>query len=120
MMRILITGSRDWVSRHTVEQAIKSYSDDSTTIVHGACPTGADLFAAEFAESSGFTVEAIPAQWGKYGKAAGPHRNRQMVDLGADICLAFIRNGSKGATGTARMAVDAGIEVVEFIEKAGK
>jgi hypothetical protein len=32
-----------------------------------------------------------------------------MVDLGADLCLAYPRGASKGTRGCAKMAVDAGI-----------
>ena len=80
------------------------------TIVTGACPTGADAIAVSIAKTSGWTIENHPAEWGRYGKGAGPIRNSEMVNLGADVCLAFIKNNSKGATHTASLSKKAGIE----------
>jgi hypothetical protein len=45
---------------------------------------------------------------------AGFYRNEYMVSLGADVCLAFIHNGSRGATQCSLAAKDAGVEVVAF------
>lgn len=122
MTRILITGSRDWKDAATIATALRDWHialgrGDDVTLVSGACPTGADRIA-EFiwGAANGLPVERNPAQWDEYGKAAGFIRNKHMVDLGADVCLAFIRNGSKGATHTADLAEAAGIPTVRFIQ----
>lgn len=55
--------------------------------------------------------EAHPADWKRHGKAAGMIRNREMVALGADLCIAFPLPQSKGTFGCIREAEKAGIEV---------
>jgi hypothetical protein len=113
-MRILITGSRDWKDRVVIANAIRQAWIDAdkpyrVTIVHGGA-RGADYIAGEFGKRMRFDVEVHEADWSA-GKRAGYIRNQKMVDLGADICLAFIRNESKGATMCAKLAEDAGIPV---------
>lgn len=111
-LRLLITGSRSWPSENIVWESIafaiaERIGDGGTvTIVHGACPTGADAFAHSWfglpLDDPAITAveEPHPADWGRYGKAAGPFRNRGMVDAGADLVLAFPlpgpRNLSRG------------------------
>lgn len=117
--RILVTGSRDWVNQQTVHEALADAVRDlpperEVVIVHGACPTGADHMAHYWARRYGAIVDAHPANWQLEGKRAGFIRNARMVRLGADIVLAFIRNGSRGASHTARLAEQAGIPVRRF------
>jgi hypothetical protein len=52
---------------------------------------------------------------GVYNPQAGLARNRLMVELGADICLAFVRNGSRGASHCAALAEEAGIPVRRYL-----
>ncbi len=68
--------------------------------------------------TSGATVEVHPADWERHGKAAGVIRNRVMVDKGADLCLAFIRNQSRGASHCAGLAEDSGIATRRFVVTA--
>lgn len=117
--RVLVTGSRDWSDQGAVWAALAEAVhaipvDQELTIVHGACLTGADAIAHEWARGYGATIEAHPADWVANGRAAGPIRNKHMVSLGADICLAFIRNGSRGASHTATLAEQAGVPVRRF------
>ena len=122
-MRILVTGSRDWTDLRTLSHALMATWDyERITVVHGACPTGADEMADWVArhlmpqlEVLCVDVETHPADWNQYGKSAGFRRNAEMVNLGADICLAFIKNESKGATHTAALAERAGIPVRRFL-----
>lgn len=118
-MRVLVTGSRDWQEWlpiwETIEDVALGYWGSEVVVVHGACPSGADKFASEWCQKSielhwNVTEEPHPADWTRYGKSAGFRRNAEMVNLGADLCLAFIRNNSKGATMTAELAQKAGIE----------
>lgn len=119
--RVLVTGSRDWDDEEAVTDAlfnvVADAPDGPVVIVHGACQTGVDKMADDWvphAVSLGadyVTVERHPARWLADGKRAGPLRNAEMVAAGADVCLAFIRNGSRGASHCARLAGRAGIPV---------
>lgn len=118
-MRVLVTGSRDWAAGGQVRVELYHlwWLHGSLVVVHGSCPTGADAFAEEWVSLTrrhGNRSESHPANWNKYGKAAGPIRNRAMVEAGAEICLAFIRNGSRGASHCADLAEKAGIKTIRF------
>lgn len=121
MFRLLVTGSRDWGNSAVVLKALRAvYSLDKPdkVLVSGACPTGADRLAEVFWSHFGGTIERHPANWELHGKSAGYIRNSEMVNAGADLCIAFIKNNSKGATMTTSLARKAGIPTYVFTDGA--
>lgn len=115
--RVLVTGSRDWEDQAAVRTALTAAwraAGQPLIVVHGACPTGVDAFADEWAVEHGFAgieVERHPADWSVGGRSAGPLRNQAMVAAGAWRVLAFVRHHSPGATGCVLAARRAGLDV---------
>lgn len=116
MKRILVTGSRDWDDWPTMAAALVAQVDGGeVVIVHGGA-RGADQMAGEWARKYGLEEEVFPAQWNTHGKRAGFVRNAEMVATAPDVCLAFIKNQSKGATMTADLAESAAIPTVRYTD----
>lgn len=120
--RILVTGSRGWLDWEMVygeldkRAALHGYA--GLVIVHGACRNGPDRYAQNWVaerRALGVTDEPHPADWPRHGNRAGMIRNAAMVRAGADLCVAFIRDGSPGASMTARLAERAGITTVRYV-----
>lgn len=118
--RLLLTGSRTWDDAKTLRQALEAVASglaqagtDRLIVAHGACPNGADELGDQWVRYHRgdplVVAERHPALWQKFGKRAGMVRNELMVSKGADLCLAFIRDASPGATHCAELASDAGI-----------
>jgi len=112
--RILVTGSRYYTDSATVEamlrEALGTHDPSQVILIHGDAP-GLDRLAAAVAVRLGMTVESRPADWARHGRAAGPIRNREMVALGADMCLAFPLGGSQGTWDCVSVCRQAGIPV---------
>lgn len=119
-MRVLITGSRNWTDEDLIWDVLFEYLPargslmHTVVLVHGDCPTGADAIASLVWTANGGLEEPHPANWAKHGKAAGPLRNQEMVNLGADVCLAFPLGESRGTRDCMRRAEAAGIPVQEW------
>jgi len=95
-MRTLVTGDREWTDRAAIERAFDRFKP--TVLIEGEC-RGLDLMARSIAEARGIPVIPMPANWDLHGKAAGPIRNREMLNLGPELVLAF-HNNLKRSVGT--------------------
>lgn len=116
--RVLVTGSRAWTDYLKVEKILTSLTETlgtDITLVHGKC-RGLDLMAEGIAKALGWEIDPYPAKWSVYGKAAGPIRNQEMVDSGADMCIGFPFPNSDGTFDCMLKAASAGIPVFDFGE----
>lgn len=117
MKRILVTGSRKWVDQDVIFAALQSHlgNEKEAIVVHGACPSGADKIAQAWVDlQPGIEGEPHPAEWERYGRAAGVIRNEEMVKLGADLCLAFPLGESFGTRDCMMKAKNTGIQVISY------
>jgi len=116
--RVLVTGSRDWTDEAPIRASLESQLAEwgGISVIHGAC-RGADEIAGQWARDCIFSrrpvrLEVYPANWTAHGKRAGPLRNRQMLETGVDVCLAFIMPGSRGAEDCVRAAMAANVPCI--------
>jgi len=125
--RVLVTGSRGWTDESAIQTAfdmVESHNRDQrgvVVLVHGTA-AGADTLAEHEAVRRGWTIEAHPAHWETHTdqcpswhwalpkcKMAGHRRNAEMVSSGADVCFAFIKDKSPGASACLALAEKANI-----------
>ncbi|MEU0158976.1 DUF2493 domain-containing protein [Streptomyces sp. NPDC006261] len=117
MFTVIVTGSRDYQDWEKVWKELESllFEHGSLLIRHGGCPTGADRHAEEwYLYQYGWSAvdrKAHRANWDLHGKAAGPIRNREMAQAGADLCLAFPLGESRGTWNCVNECKKAGIPV---------
>lgn len=124
--KVLICGGRDftdWIAFRTAMHRIaerlfqRTPPDEkygnylyAVTVISGGA-TGADKLAAEWAIVNWTGLRTYKADWDKYGKAAGPIRNQQMLDEEKpELVIAF--PGGKGTAHMRRIAKEAGVPVV--------
>ncbi len=100
--RIVIAGSRYFNNYDLFCCIVDKYlcrirKEYELTILSGHC-SGTDLMAERYANENNLKLEIFPADWQRFGRSAGPKRNKQMVDI-ADYAIAF----SSGGRGTASL-----------------
>lgn len=129
-MKILVCGGRDFgaskqkgIEKPIYEVAMKMWLIGALDmlwklhgpfeLVHGACSTGADKLADEWAKIRGVTTHRHPAMWETHGKAAGPIRNGEMLrQHNIDFVVAF--PGGDGTKNMIEQAEAAGVTVIKF------
>lgn len=121
--RVLVCGSRHWEDVWIVQSTLeglywrhKRENRGPMIVIEGGA-IGADFMAASWANYKTdleVVLEEYPADWNTYGKAAGPIRNKQMLDEGKPtLVVAFTDNleESKGTNNMVTQAKKAGIPV---------
>lgn len=115
-MRVLVAGSRLWANVHAIANVLGMLHEHYrfTLLIHGGAK-GVDTLAGQWAKLAGVTVLPFPvsdAEWQKLGAAAGPKRNRRMLDEGKpDIVVAF--PGGDGTADLVRAAKARSIRIID-------
>lgn len=118
-MRIAVVGSRNFPDMGSVRFVIRHCIPEFTTLVSGGA-RGVDSIAMYTAQASRPDLKRVvfPADWRKWGKAAGFLRNRIIVEH-SDWVIAFWDGKSPGTANTIRLAKEAG-KPVKIIYPNGK
>lgn len=111
-MKVLVCGRRFWFDPARMARVLDQLP--ITTIINGGAP-GTDAMASAYARAHGLTLIEVPADWDRYGRAAGPIRNQLMLDRHRpDLVVAF--EGGKGTYDMIRRARNAGYKVWEIMD----
>jgi hypothetical protein len=109
-MKILVCGSRHLLDQSLVDAVLDGLGGVSVIIQGGA--RGADALAKYWAQKNNIHVKEYQAEWGRYGRAAGPLRNRKMLEeTKPDLVLAFLAPGSRGTRNMIDQAERGGFKV---------
>lgn len=106
-MKILVCGGRNYTNYSIVKNVLLKLKEKygTFTVIEGG-QRGADILAKQVAEELGLPIIQKDAEWTKYGKAAGPIRNRLMLKEDPDLVLAF-HEDIRSSKGTMNMVVQA-------------
>ena len=107
--RIVVAGCRDYENyaqaKTFIDLCICNIREKYTlTFMSGGC-LGADMLGERYANEHGYKIERYPAEWEKYGRSAGPIRNRQMAEI-ADYVICFWDGRSRGTKNMIDCAVE--------------
>ena len=95
--RVIVAGGRDFSDYEYLRSSLDFLLQNVTgpiVIVSGTA-RGADKLGEQYAAERGYAVLRFPADWDRFGKAAGYIRNEQMAK-NADALVAFWDGKSKG------------------------
>ncbi len=97
--KVVIGGCRDFedyaVLCDFVDACLARIKNQCEICIVSGCCSGVDKLGERYAAEHGYAVERHPADWERHGRAAGPIRNREMVEC-ADYVIAFWDGVSRG------------------------
>ena len=115
-MPVLVTASATWTDPLPIRRDLGDLAGRACwefVVIHGGAD-GGDKIAGQWVAdqrrcgNDSVREECHRANWKLHGRAAGIVRNVEMVRAGADVCLPYTRDDSRGATHCAKTAEAAG------------
>jgi YspA, cpYpsA-related SLOG family len=122
-MRILVCGDRNWTDPDPIAYALQELLSffGPFELVEGAS-RGADQLARVAAKRLGLGFIEYPAEWTRYGLAAGPIRNETMLVAGGPSLVLAFHNRLQFSKGTRDMidrSQAAGLHVILYTHERG-
>ena len=121
--RVIVAGGRDFQDENYLNESLDHIRAEYVDIeIVSGHASGADKLAEAYAERLGLAIKIFPADWKKYGRAAGPIRNKEMLDYimeGDPIVAAFWDGQSKGTKNMIEQARRKEVECKVFMYKKG-
>lgn len=93
-MKTIIAGSRGITDFAVLLEAVEKCNFEITSVVSGRA-AGVDYLGELYAEQNNLPLHKYPAEWNKYGRSAGPIRNKLMSE-NAEALLAIWDGNSAG------------------------
>lgn len=106
-MKVIIAGSRS-ITDYTALQSAIFQSDFSISEVVSGCARGPDSLGELWASENNVPVKKFPADWGRFGRAAGHYRNSEMASY-ADALIVLWDGQSRGT-----------LDMIDRMRRAGK
>ena len=124
VITVMVTGSRSWTDVERIRavlrvidwSCVRDREQRFVRLIHGAA-NGADAIAAREAKRLGWDVVQYPVQpedWRRFGRRAGPMRNRTMLRSTPTFVVAFWDGESHGTADAIEVARQMGIRVEVF------
>lgn len=113
-MKVLICGGRGLELATSWFNMLSQYDEQYGPfdhVIHGGA-AGGDNIAKEWAAIHKLPVTEYKANWKRYGKRAGPLRNRRMLDEGKPELVVALPGG-RGTADMIERAQGAGIRVID-------
>ena len=98
-LKVVIAGCRGYndydEAKEYIDSCLKNIRSKNNIVIISGCASGADVLGERYALENCFEIEKHPAEWKKYGRSAGPIRNRKMAEA-ADLVICFWDGKSRG------------------------
>ena len=114
-IKIIVAGGRDFNDYELLKEALDLllmfYIELGYEIVIiSGTAKGADKLGERYAKERNYKLIRMPADWDKYGKAAGYRRNVDMANI-ANACVCFWDGQSKGTNHMITIAKNKNIDL---------
>ncbi len=97
--KVVIAGCRDYndydEAKKFIDICLCSFKKSCEIVILSGCASGVDAIGERYAKENGLRLEKHPADWKRYGRGAGPRRNKEMAEI-CDHVICFWDEKSKG------------------------